>query len=165
MMEDMKRTLTVSWEAPELKEWSEGSITGLDYLKGLKDGRINPPPVGILVGYHICEVRFGYAEYELIPAEYHYNPFGTVHGGIITTLLDSTMTSAIISTLDKGKRCSTSDVKVNFIKPVTIETGPLRCEAEPIHVGNSLAIAEGKVTDRNGQLYAHGVSTCLIFST
>jgi uncharacterized protein (TIGR00369 family) len=165
MMADIKRTLTVSWDAPQLQEWSEGLITGLDYLKGLKDGRINPPPVGMLVGYNICEVRFGYAAYELIPGEYHYNPFGTVHGGIISTLLDSTMTSAIITTLDKGKRCSTSDVKVNFIKPVTTETGPLRCEAEPIHVGNSLAIAEGRVMDQDGQLYAHGVSTCLIIST
>ena len=165
MMEDMERTLTVSWDAPQLQEWSEGLVTGLDYLKGLKNGSINPPPVGILVGYNICEVRFGYAAYELIPGEYHYNPFGTVHGGIISTLLDSTMTSAIITTLDKGKRCSTSDVKVNFIKPVTVETGPLRCEAEPINVGNSLAIAEGRVMDKGGQLYAHGVSTCLIIST
>ena len=164
-MKDMERTLTLSWDAPQLQEWSEVSITGLDYLKGLKNGSIHPPPVGILVGYNIYEVRFGYAVYELIPSEYHYNPFGTVHGGIISTLLDSTMTSAIITTLDKGKRCSTSDVKVNFIKPVTIETGPLRCEAEPIHVGNSLAIAEGKVMDKDGHLYAHGVSTCLIFST
>lgn len=165
MMEDTERTLTISWDAPQLQEWSEGLVTGLDYLKELKDGRINPPPVGILVGYNICEVRFGYAAYELTPGEYHYNPFGTVHGGIISTLLDTTMTSAIITTLDKGKRCSTSDVKVNFIKPVTIETGPLRCEAEPIHVGNSLAIAEGRVMDKDGQLYTHGVSTCLIFST
>ena len=53
MMEEMKRTLTVSWDAPQLQEWSEGSITGLDYLKGLKNGRINPPPVGTLVGYNI----------------------------------------------------------------------------------------------------------------
>lgn len=165
MMEDKERTLTISWDAPQLKEWSEGLVSGLDYLKGLKDGRINPPPVGILVGYNICEVRFGYAAYELIPGEYHYNPFGTVHGGIISTLLDTTMTSAIITTLDKGKRCSTSDVKVNFIKPVTVETGPLRGEAEPIHVGNSLAIAEGRVIDKEGQLIAHGVSTCLVFST
>ena len=164
-MEDMERTLTISWDAPQLQEWSEGLVTGLDYLKELKDGRINPPPIGILVGYNIREVRFGYAAYELIPGEYHYNPFGTVHGGIISTLLDSTMTSAIITTLDKGKRCSTTDVKVNFIKSVTVETGPLRCEAEPIHVGNSLAIAEGRVTDMDGQLYAHGVSTCLIIST
>ena len=165
MMGDMERKLTISWDAPQLQEWSEGLVTGLDYLKELKNGRINPPPVGILVGYSICEVRFGYAAYELIPGEYHYNPFGTVHGGIISTLLDSTMTSAIITTLDKGKRCSTSDVKVNFIKPVTIETGPLKCEAEPIHVGNSLAISQGRVTDKDGQLYAHGVSTCMIIST
>ena len=165
MMEDMERTLTISWDAPQLQEWSAGLVTGLDYLKGLKNGKINPPPVGILIGYNIGEVRFGYAAYELIPGEYHYNPFGTVHGGIISTLLDSTMTSAVITTLGKGKRCSTFDLKVNFIKPVTAETGPLRCEAEPIHVGNSLAIAEGRVKDKDGQLYAHGVSTCLIFST
>lgn len=160
----MERTKTISWDDPQKnKRNAVSSISGLDYLKAIKEDRISPPPVANLVGYKICEVDIGYAAFELNPAEYHYNPFATVHGGILSTLLDTTMTASVLSTLPKGFSCTTIEIKVNFIKPVTAETGILKCEASPIHVGKKLATAEGKMKDKNGLLHAHGVSTCSIF--
>lgn len=160
----MERTKTISWDDPQKnKRNAVSSISGLDYLKAIKEDRISPPPVANLVGYKICEVDTGYAAFELNPEEYHYNPFATVHGGILSTLLDTTMTASVLSTLPKGFSCTTIEIKVNFIKPVTAETGILMCEASPIHVGKKLATAEGKMKDKNGLLHAHGVSTCSIF--
>jgi uncharacterized protein (TIGR00369 family) len=138
-------------------------ISGLDYLKAIKDGKISPPPIAMLVGYHISEVHSGYALFELSPAEYHYNPFSTVHGGILSTLLDTAMTASVLTTLQKGVSCATVEIKVNFVKPVSSKTGILRCEAEPIHMGKRLCTVEGRLKDRNGELYAHGTSTCSIF--
>ena len=111
------------------------SLDGLDYLRAIKDGRISPPPAATLVGYRIYAVEKGYAAFDLDPAEYHYNPFASVHGGILATLLDAAMTAAVITTLPRGKTCSTVEIKVNFIRPVTKETGLLRCEARPVVVG------------------------------
>jgi uncharacterized protein (TIGR00369 family) len=160
----MERTKTISWDDPKKnKRDAVASISGLDYLKAIKEFRISPPPVANLVGYNICEVDTGYAAFELNPAEYHYNPFATVHGGILSTLLDTTMTSAVLSTLPKGFSCTTIEIKVNFVKPVTADTGILKCEARPLHVGKKLATVEGKMKDKNGVLHAHGVSTCSIF--
>ena len=145
----MERTKTISWGDPETnKRDAAASISGLDYLKAIKEGKISPPPVANLVGYQIFEVDDGYAAFELTPAEYHYNPFATVHGGILSILLDTTMTAVVLSTLPKGFSCTTIEVKVNFIKPVSAETGILRCEARPIHIGKKIATVEGRLKDR-----------------
>ena len=72
------------------------------------------------------------------------------------------MTSSVLSTLPIGFSCTTIEIKVNFIKPVTANTGTLKCKARPVHVGKKLATVEGKIEDKNGVLYAHGVSTCYI---
>jgi uncharacterized protein (TIGR00369 family) len=164
-MENTDRKRTISWKDPQVSSRDAGAISGLDYLNSIKDGRIDPPPVAMLVGYKISEVDNGYAVFELNPEEYHYNPFSTVHGGIITTLLDTTMTASILSTLPKGISCSTVEIKVNFVHPITIKTEILRCEGRPIHIGKRLATVEGRLTDKHGNLYAHGVSTCSLFKT
>jgi uncharacterized protein (TIGR00369 family) len=160
----MERTKTISWGDPQInKRDAIASISGLDYLKAIKDGKISPPPVANLVGYKICEVANGYAVFELAPQEYHYNPFATVHGGVLSTLLDTTMTASVLSTLPERLSCTTIEIKVNFVKPVSVETGILRCEAKPIHIGKKMATVEGRLKDIDGVLHAHGVSTCSIF--
>jgi uncharacterized protein (TIGR00369 family) len=160
----MERKKVITWDDPQLsKRAALASMSGLDYLKAIKEGRISPPPAARLIGYTIAEVESGYAVFKLQPGEYHYNPFATVHGGILSTLLDTAMTASVLSTLPQGLSCSTIEIKVNFIKMVTVVTGVLRCEARPIHIGKNLATVEGRVKDRNGVLLAHGVSTCSVF--
>jgi len=161
----VKRERVISWADPETnKRDAMASISGLEYLQGIREGRIDPPPAAKLLGYRIHTVETGHSVFELDPAEYHYNPFATVHGGILSTLLDSAMTASVITTLPRGQTCSTMEIKVNFIRPVTAETGVLRCEARPVHVGRRLATVEGHLKNREGKLIAHGISTCSIFS-
>ena len=160
----MERTKTISWGDPQInKRDAIASLSGLEYLNAIKDGEISPPPVANLVGYKICEVANGHAVFELSPQEYHYNPFATVHGGVLSILLDTTMTASVLSTLPEGFSCTTIEIKVNFVKPVSVETGMLRCEAKPIHIGKKMATVEGRLKDIDGVLHAHGVSTCSIF--
>jgi len=159
------RSRTITWDDPKTSTRDSRSISGLDYLNSVKSGKISPPPIARLVGYRISEVEHGHAVFELEPAEYHFNPFATVHGGMASTLLDTTMIAAVLSTLSKGFGCSTLEIKVNFIRPITIESGLMRCEGRVIHSGSRIATAEGKITNPQGKLYAHGVSTCMIFST
>jgi uncharacterized protein (TIGR00369 family) len=158
-MENIERKRTICWDDPKDCLRNITTISGLDYLTAVKNGKINFPPAAMLVGYTISEVTEGYAAFELVPGEYHYNPLSTIHGGIISTLLDSTMTASIVSMLPKDKDCVTVEIKVNFIRPVTTETEVIRCEAKTIHVGKRLATAEGQVKDKYGKLYAHGLST------
>jgi uncharacterized protein (TIGR00369 family) len=158
-----RRIHTVTWEDPHVSARDAASISGLDYMRAIKDGKIKPPPAAMLIGYQLREIEVGRVVFELEPAEYHYNPFASVHGGIMSTVLDSAMTSAILTTLPAGVGCSTLEIKVNFVRPVTNRTGVVRCEGKVVHGGNRIAIAEGRITDSRDKLCAFAVSTCMIF--
>ena len=98
----------------------------------------------------------------LDPGEYLYNPVGVVQGGLITALLDAAMGCAVATLLASRDGYSTLELKVNLVRPLTAEAGPVEAEGKVIHPGGRVATAEGRVTDREGRLYAHGTTTCLI---
>ena len=86
-----------------------------------------------------------------------------MHGGLAATLLDSALGSAIHSTLPRGATYSTVELKVNFVRPITRDTGRVRCEGTVVHRGAKIATAEGRViAERTGKLLAHGTTTCLV---
>ncbi len=161
--EGTRRARTVTWEDPRASRRDAAAVSGFDYLAALKEGRVPQPPAARLLGYRIREVERGRTVFELEPAEYHYNPFATVHGGIMATLLDTAMTAAVLSTLEVGAACATLEMKVNLVRAVTAEVGALRCEGKVIHLGTSIATAEGRLVDGRGQLCAHALSTCSVF--
>jgi uncharacterized protein (TIGR00369 family) len=125
-------------------------------------GELPPPPFASLLNFDLVEVSEGHAAFAVNPAEYHYNPIGVVHGGLAATLLDSAMGCAVHSMLPAGAGYTTLEIKVNFIRAMTAETGRLRCEANVVHSGARTATAEGRIVDEAGKLYAHGTTTCLI---
>jgi uncharacterized protein (TIGR00369 family) len=159
------RTRTITWQDTKLSTRESDAISGYDYLCNIRDGKIEPPPVAKLIGYRIREVEKGNVIFELEPAEYHYNPFATVHGGIAATLLDTTMTASVLSTLSTGFTCSTLEIKVNFIRPITHRSGTVHCKARIIHKGRHITSVEARIFDSKEKLYAHAMSTCMIHKT
>lgn len=157
------RTRTITWEDPHALAKSAVGLSGLEYLKKIVAGELPPPPIGVLMNFRISELSEGHAVFVVEPAEYHYNPIGVVHGGVAATLLDSAMGCAVHSTLPAGATYTTLEIKVNYIRAISAETGLVRCEANIIHTGGRTATAEGKIVDSQGKLYAHGTTTCIIF--
>lgn len=160
-----KRRRTITWDDPVAAIRNPAMISGKDYLLAIKAGHVAPPPVARLVGYKVVEVEDGSTTFELEPDEYHYNPFATVHGGILATLLDTTMTASVLSKLSINEICSTAEIKVNFLRPIIQKTGLITCKAKVLHIGKVLATAEGKIFDQKKRLYAHAVCTCSVFRT
>ena len=139
-------------------------ISGLDFLEGLRDGKHPVPPFAAETDILIAEVDSGRVVFEAMPSRRFYNPLGTVHGGWISTLLDSAMGCAVHSVLKAGQAYTTVDMAVSFVRPVFEKTGRLRCEGKIIHAGNRIATAEGRVWDNAGTLIAHGSETCIIMA-
>ena len=160
----MVRKRTFVWADPsENKRQAVSSVSGLEYLREMKDGRISPSPAGSLIGYRLIEVEKGRAVFECDIKEYHYNPFETVHGGIMTCILDAAMTASVLSAQPAGYSCTTVEFKMNFVRPATVENSPLQCDASAVHIGKKLATVTGILKDRQGNIYAHGLGTCAIF--
>jgi len=138
-------------------------LSGMEYIRAIFSGELPPPPISVLLGFRGVFAEPGRAVFELTPGPQHYNPIGSVHGGIALTLLDSAMGCAVHTTLGPGVGYTTLEVKTNFVRTITAETGPIRCEGIVIHSGSRIATAEGKLTDEDGKLLAHGTTTCMIF--
>jgi len=136
---------------------------GLEFLKDMIAGKLPQAPMCATLGFHLAEAAEGYAVFEGLPEFRHYNPIGTVHGGFTATLLDSALGCAIFSTLAKGEAWTTLELKLNLVRPISKDTGPLRAEGRIVHRGRTVATSEGTVKDRAGKLYAHASTTCMIF--
>lgn len=157
------RSRTVSWEDPRAALEAAPGKTGLELMRELVAGAIPPPPIAQTMGFRLVEVGEGTAAFTGDPEEYLYNPIGTVHGGWAMTLLDSAMGCAVHTTLGVGERYTTLEVKVNFVRPTTVDTGSVRCEGRVLHRGGTIATAEGRlVAEATGKLLAHGTTTCVI---
>ena len=139
-------------------------LSGMDYIQAIFRGELPAPPISGLMGFRGVSAEPGRAVFEMEPGPQHYNPIGSVHGGVALTLLDSAMGCAVHTLLEAGVGYTTLEVKTNFVRAITADTGTIRCEGVVIHRGSRIATAEGKLTDAAGKLLAHGTTTCLIFS-
>lgn len=139
------------------------ALDGLDLFKGLMEGRFPAPPIAKVLGFQVAEVERGRVVFTYTPVFDHYNPLGTVHGGVAATLLDSVMGCCVHTTLKAGIGYTTVEIKVNYVRAMTDKTGPVRVEGKVINVGSRIATAEGRLHDNEGRLLAHGTTTCLIF--
>ncbi len=153
-----KRYGTVSAE-------DQSAMSGLEFVQGLVDGSLPLNLIAKTLGYDVIEAAKGRVVVALEPSERHLNPYGTVHGGLTATLLDSCMGLAVQSTLDRGFAQTTVEFKVSLMRPITLETGPIRAEGIVLNCGRRVGSAEGRLTDSKGRLMAHGTTTCLIFTS
>lgn len=157
------RTRTITWEDPLLLPLAAQGKSGVEILREIFERRLPPPPIANTMGFTGVEVEEGRAVFVGEPGEFLYNPIGVVHGGFAMTLLDSAMGCAIHSTLAAGEAYTSLETKVNFIRPITMNTGRVRCEGVVIHRGGRVATAEGKlIAEKTGKLLAHGTTTCLL---
>ena len=135
-------------------------LSGLDFFKRVRDS--NSAGMSELMDMKVADLEEGYASLEAMPSAKHFNPLGIIHGGFTLTLLDSVMGAAIMTSLGPGKAFNTLETKVNFVRPLSADTGLVRAEGRAIYVGSRVGTAEGKLFDETGKLYAHGTSTVLI---
>ena len=109
--------------------------SGAQFFEAVGKGQLPTPPIGHTLDIWPVEWETGRMVFQGIPAMAHYNPLGSVYGGWIATMLDSAVGCAIHSTLPADKGYTTLELKVNYVRAVTLEAGPLRAEGKVIHIG------------------------------
>jgi uncharacterized protein (TIGR00369 family) len=140
-------------------------MSGLEFVQGLVDGTLPLNTMAETLGYEITEVASGRVVVTAKPNGAHLNPAGSVHGGLAATLLDTCMGLAIHATLEKGVGSTSLEFKISLVRPITPETGLIRAEGVVLNCGRRVGTAEGRITDSQGRLLAHGTTTCLIFQS
>jgi uncharacterized protein (TIGR00369 family) len=157
------RSRTVTWSDPKALAAAGRGLPGIDHLRAMMAGDLPPPPVMTLLGISLGSVEPGLVRMQLRAAEYLYNPIGTVHGGILATILDSVMGCAVHSTLPMGRGYTTLEIKVNYLRAVTDAVGTVTAEGRAVHVGRTTGVADARLVDEAGRLYATASTTCLVF--
>lgn len=159
----MGRTRTYQWEDPAILAEAAGRMSGIDFLRELQAGRLPGPPISSSMDFALEEVEPGRAVFSLTPGEEHYNPIGSVHGGIFATLLDSAAGCAVQSTLPQGMAYTSLDLTVKFLRRITVDTGRVRAIGTVVNQGRQTALAQAQLVDVKDRLLAHATSSCLLF--
>ncbi|MFE7764708.1 PaaI family thioesterase [Streptomyces sp. NPDC057438] len=158
----MGRTRTYEWEDPQLTAAAAGRVSGLEFLRDVKAGRLPAPPIAATLDMALEEVEFGRAVFSLMPGEEHYNPIGSVHGGVFATLLDSAAGCAVQSTLPTGMGYTSLDLSVKFLRRITVDTGRVRAVGTVLNGGRRTVLAEATLIDEEDRLLAHATSSCML---
>jgi uncharacterized protein (TIGR00369 family) len=159
----MGRSRTYEWEDPAISAAQLGKLSGLEFLSEMAAGRLPGPPIAATLDFGIDEVEHGRVVFRCVPSEEHYNPIGSVHGGLYATLADSAAACAVHSTLPAGMAYTSLDLSVRFLRPISGDTGPIRAVGQVRNRGRRTALAEAELLDADDRLLAHATSTCLLF--
>ncbi len=157
------RSRTYSWTDPRINLAELGRRSGLEIFQAMAAGEIPAPPIMHTMGIERLEVEEGRITVVMPVREFHYNPLGTVHGGVIATLLDTAAACSLHSTLPAGMAYTSLDLTTKFLRPVTVDSGELRCVGAVVHRGRTTALAEARLYDAGRKLLAHATSSCLLF--
>lgn len=160
--EDGTRRRTFTWQDPRIGAQVAMGMTGLDYLRAMLAGRLPKPPLMDTMNITLESVEHGEVVFAMTPAEFHYNPIGSVHGGVFSTLLDSAAGCAVHSLLPAGTGYTSQDLSVRFLGAMRVSSGPVRCTGTVRHLGRRTALAEASLTTEAGKLLATATSSCLI---
>ena len=153
----------MTWQDPMIGASLIGAMSGLEFMQALLDGTIAPPPIITLMNMQLTAVAVGSVTFTCEPDESHYNPIGSVHGGFMCTVLDSVAGCAVQTTLPKGQGYTSLEIKVNYLRPLSVASGTLTAVGTVVKPGSRAAFADARVTDAAGRLVATASSTLLVF--
>lgn len=133
------------------------------FLESMANGTLPPPTIATTLDFHLDQVDDSTVTFRCTPQGFHYNPLGSVHGGLAATLIDSATGCAVHRILEEGEAYTTVSLTVDFFRPITMAAGPLTCTGQVIRQGRRICVADADLRDANGKIYARGAATCLRF--
>lgn len=123
---------------------------------------INDGPYFRLLSMTVTAMGEGFANVEMDIAGKHLNPFGGIHGGVYSSLIDTAAYWAVYCDVGEDDGLISLDVKVDNLAPV--KEGHLVVHGKRIKAGKSICIAEATIMDDEGRYLAHGTSKQIVRS-
>jgi uncharacterized protein (TIGR00369 family) len=157
-----KLTRSFDFDEPSVTATAALGRPGIEFLEDIIAGKVPPAPMHATLGYELVAVSDGFARFQLVPGEHLYGSTNAVHGGVAATLLDSAMTAAVMTTLDAATGSTTATLTLHVTRAITSRTVKVTAEGWVVHRGSRLVTAEGRLTDEQGRLLAHGSASCAL---
>src|SRR5215470_9714742 len=157
--QSLRRERVVEWQAPGPAAKAAMTMSGMEAMRAIRDGILPPPPMAKLIGFRMSTVEPGRIVMELDAEESLENTIGLLHGATAAALLDTAMGCAISTMLPAGQSSVTLDLKLTYLRPLSVQSGTIQAEGKLIKLGRQTSYAEGFVRDREGNLAVHATST------
>ena len=154
-----RRERMVDWQAPGPVAKAAAGMSGLEAMCAIRDGLLPPPPMARLIGLRMHIVESGRIVMELEPHESLENTIGLLHGATAAALLDTAMGCAISTMLPAGQGSVTLDLKLTYLRPLSVRSGTISAEGKLVKLGRQTSYAEGFVRDGAGHLAVHATAT------
>src|SRR5690349_2042891 len=155
----LRRERVVDWQAPGPAARAAITMSGMDAMRAIRDGVLPPPPMARLIGFRMAAVEEGRIVMELDAEESLENTIGLLHGATAAALLDTAMGCAISTKLPAGQASVTLDLKLTYLRPLSVKSGTIQAEGKLIKLGRQTSYTEGFVRDAAGNLAVHATST------
>jgi uncharacterized protein (TIGR00369 family) len=158
----LRRERVVEWQAPGPIAKAAAAMSGLDAMRRIRDGVLPPPPpppMARLIGFRMRVAEPGRIVMELEPHEGLENTIGLLHGATAAALLDTAMGCAISTKLPAGQGAVTLDLKLTYLRPLSVKSGTISAEGKIVKLGRQTSYAEGFVRDGAGNLAVHATAT------
>ena len=160
---DEGRSRTHEWSEPVELAQSLRPLSGQEFMEAWSNGEVTPP-IAATLGFELEDFGDGHVKIVCTPQEFHYNPYGMVHGGLAATLLDTATGCAIQTRLPAGAGYATLNLAVNYLRPITTDTGAIRCVGKVVSMGRTVAVSEAEVIDESERVLARATATCLLIN-
>jgi uncharacterized protein (TIGR00369 family) len=161
-VEAQVRSKTITWQDPLESARLGATMSGLDYMRAIAEGRVPPAPIAAHFGLRWESVERGEVVAVAEPDESLYNPIGMVHGGVAATMLDSVVGCAVHTTLPAGVGYASVELKVSYLRAIHAGRGEIRATGRVVKEGSRIAFAEGEIRDAEDRLLATASGTCVI---
>ena len=154
-----RRQRVVNWQAPGPAAKVAAGMSGIEMMCAIRDGILPPPPMARLIGFRVSVVEPGRVVMELDPDESLENTIGLLHGATAAALLNTAMGCAISTMLPAGQTSVTLDLKLTYLRPLSVRSGTILAEGKVVKLGRQTSYAEGFVRDGSHNLAVHATAT------
>src|SRR5437868_3238129 len=154
-----RRERVVDWQAPGPAAKVAAAMSGMEAMCAIREGILPAPPMARLIGFRMAVVEPRRIVMELDPDESLENTIGLLHGATAAALLDTAMGCAISTMLPAGQTSVTLDLKLTYLRPLSVRSGTIQAEGKVMKLGRQTSYAEGFVRDGAGNLAVHATAT------
>lgn len=130
-----------------------------EHLKAVINA-INTGPFFKHMSMKVTEIGVGYSVVLMTVGKKHMNPFGGLHGGVYASAIDTAAYWSAYCDLPEDSGLVTIDLKVDFLAPVLQEK--IWINGQRIKSGKTIHLTEAKMSDRDGNVLAHGTSKLMV---
>ena len=156
---EKRRERVVDWQAPGPAAKAAAGMSGMEAMCAIRDGLLPEPPMARLIDFRLRVAERGRIVMELEPHESLENTIGLLHGATAAALLDTAMGCAISTMLPAGQGAVTLDLKLTYLRPLSVRSGTISAEGKVMKLGRQTSYTEGFVRDGGGNLAVHATAT------